>query len=92
MLSSEITKANSLPPPKMEGTRVDAIRYRLYDAILIAKHGGVLVDIEPNNITDGIQSTFITVALNVLHSSFLYGREGLIVQNYVYHIGQYCLC
>lgn len=59
MLSAEITQANSPPPPSMEGTRVGAIRYRLYDAILIAKHGGVLVDVNMNNVTEGIHELIV---------------------------------
>lgn len=59
MLSSEIAKANTLPPPRMEGTRVGAIRYRLYDAILISKNGGVLVDVKQGNTTDGIHQLIL---------------------------------
>lgn len=54
-LTSEITAANSLPPPIMSGARVGAVRHRLYEAIIVAKEGGIIVDIERSNMTDGIK-------------------------------------
>ena len=54
MLTSEVHAANSPPTPTMGGSKVGVIRHRLYEAILIAKHGGILIDIERANVTDGI--------------------------------------
>ena len=59
MLSSEITAANTLAPPTMLGSKVGAIRHRLYEAIVTAKHGGILIDIQPMNVPDGVRDLII---------------------------------
>ena len=38
----------------MENSNVGVIRHRDYEAILIASQGGILVDIDPVNVTEGI--------------------------------------
>ena len=54
MLSSELTKANSLPPPEVEGAKVGVLPNRLYDSIVVAKHGGTLVNVKSENTLSGI--------------------------------------
>ena len=54
-LTSEIYKVNNLPPPPMQDVRVGTIRHHTYEGILIANNGGVLVEVESSNITDGIK-------------------------------------
>ena len=54
MLTSQISTASKLPPPTMANKNVGVIRHRDYEAILIASQGGILVDIHPVNITEGI--------------------------------------
>jgi len=49
MMSSELTKINSLPPPTISGAKVGALRHRVYDALFIANHGGILIDINAGN-------------------------------------------
>ena len=54
-LTSEIYKVNNLPPPPMQDVRVGTIRHHTYEGILIANNGGVLVEVDSSNITDGIK-------------------------------------
>ena len=54
MLSSELTKANSLPPPEVVGAKVGVLPHRLYDAIVIAKEGGIVENVSSNDTIDGI--------------------------------------
>ena len=54
-LTSEIITANTPAPPTMESARVGAIRHHMYEAIVVINEGGILVDIEANNVTDGVQ-------------------------------------
>ena len=84
MLSSEITAANSSPPPVMEGSKVGAIQHRLYDAILIGKHGGVLVDIEATNTSDGIHQLVTKLKTNEI-DGFVLDRYTLLL--YYRHFG-----
>ena len=54
---TDIDAANNPPPRTMDNARVGAIRHHLYEAMLIAKHGGMLIDFEDNreNVTEGIR-------------------------------------
>lgn len=54
-LTSEIVAANSLPPPKIEDANVGVIRHHTYEGILIAKQGGILHDVDPPNLMDGVR-------------------------------------
>ena len=36
------------------GAQVGVVRHRLYESILVARYGGIPVDIVSNDITDGI--------------------------------------
>ena len=78
MLSSEITEFNTIPPPKMAGSKVGALRHRLYEAVLIAKHGGILIDLEPKNTADGIHN-MITMLKNKEIDGFVLDRYTLLV-------------
>ena len=57
-LTSEIHEANSQPPPTMEGARVGAMRYHLYEAMVVSSKGGVIVDVDAFNITQGTNPCF----------------------------------
>lgn len=78
MLSSEITKTNSPAPPKMVGSKVGAIRHRLYEAIIVAKNGGILVDIEKENITEGVHE-LIHMLINRRIDGFVLDRYALLL-------------
>ena len=80
MLSSEITEANTPPTPSMSGSTVGAIRHRLYDAMLIEKHGGILIDIDPVNITEGINQ-MINNLTNREIDGFVLDRYTLLLFN-----------
>ena len=54
MLTAEFIKHNTVRSPSMSGAKVGVIRYRLYESILVAKHGGILIDIKSEDVTDGI--------------------------------------
>ena len=54
LMSSEITKANTSTESNMNGAKVGALRYHLHDAMVIEHHGGIMVDVECANATDGI--------------------------------------
>ncbi len=52
-LSSGLTIANSPPSPTIAGAHIGALPHRLYDAMVIAKHGGILVNVKTRNDTIG---------------------------------------
>lgn len=54
MLASEIYKASYPPSPSLSGVKVGALRHRMYDALVIGNHGGILVDVKTTNQIDGI--------------------------------------
>ena len=55
MLTTEIHAGNSQPRSKMTDVTVGVIRYHLYETVLVANLGGVLINVDRVNITDGIQ-------------------------------------
>lgn len=73
MLTSEISAANSLPPPTMKDANVGAIRHRIYEAILIAHQGGTLVDVKAN-LADGIRQL-----INMLENKEI---DGFVLDRY----------
>ena len=80
MLTSEISTANSLPPPKMADANVGVLRHHLYEAILIAHQGGILVDIDPVNVTDGIHELINMMNNKVQHFR---GPHGASLQGFL---------
>ena len=81
LLTSEITKANSLPSPTMIGTKVGAFRHRLYESIVVAKYGGVLIDIEPVNATEGIRQLISKLKRKEI-DGFVLDKYMLLMYNY----------
>ena len=55
LLSSAITNTNDgIIQTNMAGKRVGALRYHVYDAMVIANHGGIIEDAERKNVEEGI--------------------------------------
>ena len=48
MLTSQITAANFEPPPRMEDARIGLIGEHLYETIVVANQGGLIVPVERN--------------------------------------------
>ena len=83
MLSSEIIEANSLPPPTMTGSKIAAMRNRLYDAIVVAKNGGVLIQIRQINATDGIHQ-MVLMLKNKHINGFVLDKYTMLLFNRVF--------
>ena len=77
MLTSEIFRANSIDPPRlrMVDARVGVVRDHMYEAILISNHGGILVEVERENITDGIHKLVALLHLSDIDGFVLDGYE-----------------
>ena len=56
VLSSEIHNVSFKDTSEMHGYKVGVLRGHLYDAMLIAKHGGILVPVDSQNITTGVKT------------------------------------
>ena len=76
MLTSEIFRANTIDPPRerMVDARVGVVREHIYEAILISNHGGILVEVDRKNITDGIHKL-----VSMLHESDI---DGFVLDGY----------
>ena len=72
--TSEIYKANSELPPSIQDARVGTIRHHTYEGILVASNGGLLVDVDCNNITDGIDRL-----VQMLHTGDI---DGFVIDRY----------
>ena len=53
-LTTELTGANSPPIPDMDGSKVGALQHRLFDAYLIATHGGTLYQAKDSDVIGGV--------------------------------------
>ena len=62
----------------MSGNVVGALKHRLLDAAIIAKHGGIIEEIEYDNFTSGI-----TELINMLHQGDI---SGFLVDSQIYFV------
>lgn len=53
-LTTIITNVEKIPSADMAGKTVGALKNRVYDAVVIAKHGGMIHAVDHNNFTSGI--------------------------------------
>ena len=77
-LTSEIVAANSLHPPKIEDANVGVIRHHTYEGILVANQGGILHDVDPDSLMDGLH-TLIGMLDNKTIDGFLLDRYELML-------------
>ena len=87
-MTNIITTAETPPSIDMTGKTVGTLKHRVYDATLIAKHGGILYEIEYDNVFSGINK------LRDLLFSHLKIIDGFLVDKYTYYyycfFGDYC--
>ena len=74
MLTSEVYQANSSPPPSMKGARVGTVKSHIYEAIVISGEGGMIVDVDKDNI-----ATSIHQLVQMLHEDAI---DGFVIDKY----------
>ena len=76
-LTTEITKLTTPPPPSMNGKTVGVLKSRLLDALIVAKQGGIIKEVEHKNISEGTQGM-----LGMLKKGSI---DGFVVDTTTYH-------
>ena len=55
-LTTEITRWTTPTTPSMSGKNVGALKNRLLEGLIVAKHRGIIKEIQHNNVSDGIDT------------------------------------
>lgn len=59
MLTSVVGEFNTPAPPDVSGMKVGALRHRTYESTIIAKSGGILVDVNHEDVYKGINDLIV---------------------------------
>lgn len=86
ILSAKITFANNPPAPDMARNRVGALRHRAYDASVVAKHGGILVDIDAGNSTRSVLKLIRLLREKHIDGFILDRYTFILFSHYAYNI------
>ena len=81
-LTTEITKWTSPPTPTMSGKKVAVLKSRLLDSLVVAKQGGIIREVEHNNVSEGIERMVDKVENGSV--------SGFVIDTVTYHYYIFC--
>ena len=75
-ITTELAKAIKPSDHDMSGSRIGVVKYRLYDASVVAKHGGILYESKTADTTHGVRELLVKLKQGEI--------DGLLLDKYTY--------